>query len=153
MFCPLPVMLLIICPSDKVNAGQCNVKDTMHKIWDTKIKQTLNCKVETNIFHIEKTKVRVEFKQNQSVFVGFLGFQWPSRLVCVLVFKVKDEGRRGECSLAWRGQQHEHCIHCPCGLLNILMKEPHPERHHSYTLAHTMINSQQTRSNSTGMSI
>lgn len=38
--------------------------------------------------------------------------------------------RKEKHSSAWRGQQDEQCVHCPCGLLNILMKEPHPDSCH-----------------------
>lgn len=46
--------------------------------------------------------------------------------------KREERGREGEREHgpAWRGQQAEHCTHCPCGLVNILMKEPHPQSCH-----------------------
>lgn len=50
-----------------------------------------------------------------------------------------EEGDEGESS-AWRGQQGGQRIHCPCGLVNILMKEPHSDTA-SDSLSHTMINS------------
>lgn len=115
------------------------VKD-MHDIWDWKKPQKnkpwiANWNNNTNFFSHRKDKGAQGKGENgvktKSVCVCvFFGFQWPSRLACVLVFKVRDEGRERGMQFSMTRTAAEHCIHCPCGLVNILMKEPLPECHH-----------------------
>lgn len=87
-------------------------------------------------------------EQNPVCVCGFWVFIDRQGWLIFWYLKSEIKAEREGSSSAWRGQRHEHCLLCPCGLVNILMKEPHPEPNHRL---HTMINSQQTRSNSTGM--
>lgn len=77
------MLLIIICPSGKVhiNAGLNQWHNKMLKILYLGYKNKpwiANWNNDTNLFHIEKTKmhkekVRMELKQNQSMFFFFWG--------------------------------------------------------------------------------